>query len=94
MMNEMVRGGKRGDTACFIEYGVPGVFAGSEDFLIGHEQAVAEEVIFEVLPGFFGRIALWGIGRDIDQVDFDTVKRIVKITRRPPSEFSKLQHIL
>jgi hypothetical protein len=69
MMNEMVGGGKRGETACFIEHGVPGVFAGSEDILIGHEQAVAEEVVFEVLPGFFGRIALWGIGRDIDQGD-------------------------
>jgi len=30
---------------------------------------VAGEVVFEVLPGFFGGIALWGVGRDIDQGD-------------------------
>jgi hypothetical protein len=69
MTNEMVHGGEGGDTARFIEHGVPGVLAGIEDILIGHEQAVAEEVVFEVLPGFFGGIALWGVRRDIDQGD-------------------------
>ncbi len=69
MTNEMVRGGEGGDPTRFIEHGVPGVRAGIEDILIGHEQAVAEEVVFEVLPGFFGGIALWGVGRDSDQGD-------------------------
>jgi len=69
MTNEMMHGGEGGDAACFIEQGVPGLLASLEDILIGHEQVVAEEVVFEVLPGFFGRIALWGIGRDSDQGD-------------------------
>lgn len=41
--------------------------AGLEDILIGSKQAVAEEVVFKILPRFFGRVALWGIGRDSDQ---------------------------
>ena len=45
------------------------MLAGLEDILIGHEQAVAEEVVFEVLPGFFGVVAFGGQGRDIDQGD-------------------------
>jgi hypothetical protein len=55
--------------AGFIEHRVPGVLAGIEDILIGHQQAVAKEVVLEVLPGFFGGIACWGGGRDIDQGD-------------------------
>ena len=64
-----VHGGEGGDPAWVIEHGVPGVLASIEDVLIGSEQAVAEEVVFEVLPGLFGWIALWGVGRDIDQGD-------------------------
>ena len=69
MTNEMVHGGEGGDTARFIEHGVPGVLAGIEDILIGHEQAVAEEVVFEVLPGFFGGNAFGGGGRNSNQGD-------------------------
>ena len=69
MTNEMVHGGEGGDTAGFIEHRGPGVLAGIEDILIGHEQAMAEEVVLEVLPGFFGGIAFGGGGRDIDQGD-------------------------
>jgi len=65
----MLHGSKGGDTAWVIEHGVPSVLAGLEDILIGSEQAVAEEVVFEVLPGLFGAIALWGVGRDIEQGD-------------------------
>ena len=65
----MVHGGEGGDAAGFIEHGVPGVLAGIEDVLIGHEHAVTEEVVFEVLPGFFGRIAFGRGRRDIDQSD-------------------------
>jgi len=52
--------GEGGDTAWFIEHGAPGVLAGIEDILVGHEQAMPEEVVFEELPGFFGGTALWG----------------------------------
>jgi hypothetical protein len=43
--------------------------AGVEDVLVGGEQAVAEEVVFEVLPGFFGGIAFGSSGGNIDQGD-------------------------
>jgi len=45
------------------------VLAGVEDVLIGGEQAVAEEVVLEVLPGFFRRIAFRSSGRNINQGD-------------------------
>ena len=69
MTNETVHGGEGSDTACFIEHGVPGVLSGIEDILIGQEHTIAEEVVFEILRGFFGGIALWDVGRDIDQGD-------------------------
>jgi hypothetical protein len=69
MTNEIMHGGEGSDTACFIEHGVPGVLAGIEDILTGHEHTMAEEVVFEALPGFFGGIALWGVGRGINQGD-------------------------
>ena len=56
----MLHGGEGGDAARFCEQGVPGVLAGVEDVLVGSEQAMAEEVVFEVLPGFFSRIAFRG----------------------------------
>ena len=62
----MVHGSERSDTAWLSEHGVPGVLAGVEDVLIGGEHLVAEEVVFEVLPGFFGGIALRRIGRRRD----------------------------
>ena len=34
------------------------MFADVEDVLIGHEQVVVEEVVFGVLPRFFGGIAV------------------------------------
>jgi hypothetical protein len=52
------------------------MLAGIEDVFIGREQAVAEEVVFEVLPGFFGGIAFWGSGGNINQGD------IVRETQR------------
>jgi hypothetical protein len=45
------------------------VLAGIEDILIGREHAMAKEVVFEVLPGFFSGIAFGRSGRDIDQSD-------------------------
>jgi hypothetical protein len=45
------------------------VFAGIEDIVIGREDAMAEEVVFEVLPGFFGGIAFGRGGGDIDEGD-------------------------
>jgi hypothetical protein len=65
----MLYGGEGGDAAGFCQHGVPGVLASVEDVLIGGEQAVAEEVVFEVLPGFFGRIAFGSGGRNINQGD-------------------------
>ncbi len=65
----MLHGGEGGDPACFYQHGVPGILAGVEDVFIGGEQAVAEEIIFELPPGFFGGIAFWGGGRNINQGD-------------------------
>ena len=47
----MIHGSEGSDTAWLCEHGVPGVLAGVKDVLIGGEQAVAEEVVFKVLPG-------------------------------------------
>ena len=69
MTNKVVHGGEGGDPAGFLEHGVPGVLAGLEDILIGGKHAVAEEVVFKVLPGFFGRVAFGAIGRDGNQGD-------------------------
>ena len=65
----MVHGSEGSDPAGFVEHGVPGMLAGLEDILIGGKQAMAEEVVFKVLPGFFGRVAFGSIGRDSDQSD-------------------------
>ena len=65
----MSHGSEGSDPAGLGEHGVPGVLAGVKDVLIGGEQAVAEEVVFKVLPGVFGRVALWSIGRDSNQGD-------------------------
>jgi hypothetical protein len=65
----MLGGGEGGNPACFCQHGVPGVLAGVEDVLICGEQAVAEKVVLEVLPGFFRRIAFGSGGRNIDQGD-------------------------
>ena len=59
----MVRGSERCDTAWLAGHGIPGVLAGIEEVGVGGENAVAEKVVFEVLPGFFGGIALRRIGR-------------------------------
>jgi hypothetical protein len=63
----MIHGSERSDPAWLCEHGVPGVLASLEDILIGGKQAVAEEVVFKVLPGFFGRVAFGSIGRNREQ---------------------------
>jgi hypothetical protein len=65
----MLRGSEGGDPACFCQHGVPGLLAGVEDVLVGGEQAVAEEVVLEVLPRFFRRIAFRSNGGNINQGD-------------------------
>jgi hypothetical protein len=65
----MLHGSEGGDAACFCQQGVPGILAGVEDVLIGGEYTVAEEIILEVLPRFFGGIAFWGNGGNINQGD-------------------------
>lgn len=45
------------------------MFACIEDIVIGMEDAMAEEVVFEVLPWFFGGIAFGCGGGDIDEGD-------------------------
>jgi hypothetical protein len=56
----MLYGSEGGDAACFCQHEVPSVLADVENVLVGGEQAVAEEVVFEILPGFFRRIAFRG----------------------------------
>lgn len=57
------------DSSCFLHEVIPCVFAGIKDIPVGMEDAMAEEVVFEVLPGFFGGIAFGCSGRDIDESD-------------------------
>ena len=60
----MVHFGKRSDASWFGHHGVPSMLACVEDAFIGREDLVAEEVVLEVLPRFFGSIAFRRIGRD------------------------------
>ncbi len=62
----MVCGSERCDTAWLAGHGIPGVLAGIEEVGIGGENAVAEEVVFELLPGFFSGIAVRRVGRRRD----------------------------
>jgi len=61
--------GKRCDSSFFLYELIPGMFACIEDIVIGMEDAMAEEVVFEVLPWFFGGIAFGCGGGDIDEGD-------------------------
>lgn len=58
----MVHSSEGSDAAWLVRHGLPGVLAGIEEIGVGGEDAVAEKVVPEVLPGFFGRIALRGVG--------------------------------
>lgn len=65
----MIHGSEGSHTYWLREHGVPGVLAGVEDVVIGGEHTMAEEVVFELLPSFFGRIAVGGGGRNSDKED-------------------------
>jgi hypothetical protein len=59
----MLHGGEGGDTAWLTRHGIPGVLTGVEDVGVGWEDEVTEEVVLEVLPGFFSGIALRRVRR-------------------------------
>jgi hypothetical protein len=65
----MVHSGEGSDAARLICHDLPGVLAGVEEVGVGRKDEVAEEVVLEVLPRFFGRIALRGVGRRRDERD-------------------------
>ena len=65
----MVHSSEGSDAAWLVCHGLPGVLAGIEEVGVGGEDEMAEEVVLEVLPGFFGWIALRGVGRRKDERD-------------------------
>lgn len=65
----MIHSGEGLDAPLFCGHGVPGVVAGIEYIIIGLENAMAEEIILEELPWFFGGVAFRRVGGDADERD-------------------------
>lgn len=59
--------GQGSDPTGFVEEFLPGVAGGGNNVLVGVKDSSAEEVGFEILPDFFGRIEVGGGGRERDE---------------------------